>query len=151
MKKLRFIPIFLIAVSLYILYRSNEVRINTSILNNGNNISAVVKNKNQENSTISYLYNFKELNYTKTETTDRNTFINNIIGDKISVYVDPQDPKKSIIVGNKYPISLINFNIGSISKIYTISYWYGILIGIVLLSYGILRLYKEIKKTPRTL
>ena len=120
---------------------------NMKIVENGTEISAIVKE--HKNQTITYAYSFNEFDYIKSEKTDREIFIY-LKGDKILVCVDNSNPLKSIIKNNKVPISLINYSMGPKSKMLVVSYWYGIIVGLLMLGFGIYRLVKEIKNSKKT-
>lgn len=55
-----------------------------------------------------------------------------------------------LIKNNKVPVSLLSLGDRSSSKHIIIPIWYGIIVGIIMLLFGIYRLIKNIKATSKT-
>lgn len=144
------IPVFLIIVSFYLFYRVYSVAVNISVINKNTEIEAMIVSKNATNYLYTYKYTYNNHKYSRTEKVDQKTYINHVVNEPVRIFIDPENPEKSVIKNNKVAISYISLGRNDAGHPINAPVWIGYLVSALVFLFGVYRIYKSLKNTSKT-
>ncbi|MFH2140986.1 MAG: DUF3592 domain-containing protein [Bacteroidota bacterium] len=145
----KIIPFFLIIAGVYILFRVYSTYDKFSLAERGIETDAVIESKSGDKESLSYSYDIAGKKFINNERVDENIYNNNVIGEKIKILVDNDNPQRSVIKNNKTALSYISFSKKSNTNPIVLKPWIGFVIGLFVTGIGIWRVISANRKTRK--
>jgi len=145
----KIVPFFLVLAGVYILFRVYSTYDEFSLQKRGVETEAVIESKVPGGESLSYSYNVAGKKFLVSERVDESIYINNVIGEKIIILIDNEDPMKSVIKENKTALSYISFGRKSNKNPVVLHPLAGLLIGLGIIGLGAWRIFRIYRKKTK--
>jgi hypothetical protein len=143
----KIVPFLLVVAGFYILFRVYSTFDKFDLQERGVESEALIESKAPDGESLSYSYRVAGKTYLVNERVDENIYNNNVIGEKIIVLVDNENPQKSLIKDNKTALSYISFSRKSNTNPVVLRPWIGLIIGLSVIGLGLWRIIRIYRKS----